>query len=102
MRFDLRSWFGTRSRALARGAAARPAAMIVAAMIVAAFTTLLLQGPALAKACNAEDFGNAVDEAGARLRAFNAEASPKLQSELMALKEREGGTGGDAEDKVHN
>lgn len=102
LRFDLRSWFGTRSCARARGAAARPAAMIVAAMIVAAFTTLLLQGPALAKACNAEDFGNAVDEAGARLRAFNAEASPKLQSKLMALKDRKGWTGGDAEDKVHN
>ena len=43
-----------------------------------------------AATCTAEDFAAAVDKSGAQLRAFNAEALPKLQDKLKQLKEKKG------------
>jgi hypothetical protein len=47
-------------------------------------------GPALALACSKEDFGKAVDQAGAALRKVNAENTPRLQAKMRQLKEKEG------------
>ena len=41
--------------------------------------------PARAQTCSADDFGAAVDGAGAGLRAYNADAMPKLQARIKAL-----------------
>ncbi|MEQ1714205.1 MAG: hypothetical protein ABL908_22785, partial [Hyphomicrobium sp.] len=59
---------------------ARTAAAVLAAL--AAVLAPLAATPASAAPCTAEDFAAAVDEAGARLRAFNADAGPKLQDGL--------------------
>jgi hypothetical protein len=40
--------------------------------------------------CTAEDFAAAVDRSGAALRAFNAEALPKLKDKLKQLKDKKG------------
>ncbi len=40
---------------------------------------------ASAQTCTAEDFGTAVDAAGAALRSYNTEATPKLQARIKAL-----------------
>ncbi len=70
-------------------------------MALAAVTAFLLSAPtASAAACTADDFASAVDDAGAKLRAFNADASPKLQAALQKLKSRKGWTGEDADDKA--
>ncbi len=50
----------------------------------------LVQGAAHAATCTAEDFAAAVDKSGAALRAFNAEALPKLQDKLKQLKDKQG------------
>ena len=67
------------------------------------FLRLALAGLALAAAspssaapCTADDFAKVVDDAGAKLRAFNLENAPKLQAKLRKLKEKKGW--GDAED----
>ena len=49
-----------------------------------------MQGAARAAACTADDFAAAVDKSGAALRAFNAEALPKLQDKLKQLKDKNG------------
>jgi len=59
------------------------------AAIVVAAAALILSMPASA-ACNEEDFATAVDKAGASLRAFNAEASPRLKQKLVQLKQKKG------------
>lgn len=75
----------------------------VALLGVACLTASPMAAVAAAPAtCTADDFGLAVDEAGARLRAFNAEASPKLQAKLKALKDKKGWSGPDADDKSHD
>jgi hypothetical protein len=51
-------------------------------------------------ACRAEDFAAAVDKSGAALRAFNAEALPKLQEKLKQLKDKRGWTDAEYEDKA--
>lgn len=72
-----------------------------ALLACAAFAAALIAAPAArAATCSADDFASAIDEAGARLRAFNAEASPKLQAGLKKLKARKGWTGEDADDKA--
>ena len=43
-----------------------------------------------ASACTGDDFGKAVDGAGADLRAFNLEHAPKLQARLRQLREKKG------------
>lgn len=47
-------------------------------------------GPAQSGNCTAEDFAAAVDRSGAALRAFNAEALPKLKDKLRELKDKKG------------
>jgi len=47
-------------------------------------------GPAQSGNCTAEDFAAAVDRSGAALRAFNAEALPKLKDKLKELKDKRG------------
>lgn len=62
---------------------------------------LLAQGAAQAAAtCTADDFAAAVDKSGAALRAFNAEALPKLKDKLKQLKEKRGWDGADDEEKA--
>ena len=43
---------------------------------------------AYAATCTADEFAAAVDKSGAQLRAFNAEALPKLQDKLKQLKDK--------------
>lgn len=52
------------------------------------------------QACTAEDFAAAVDKSGAALRAFNAEALPKLQEKLKQLKNKKGWNDADYEEKA--
>jgi hypothetical protein len=61
----------------------------VFAGLLAASSFFLLLGAAEA-ACTADDFAAAVDKSGAQLRAFNAEALPKLQDKLKQLQAKNG------------
>lgn len=65
-----------------------------------ALAAFLLPHHAAHAACKAEDFATAVDKSGAELRAFNAEAVPKLQEKLKQLKEKRGWDDADYEDKA--
>jgi hypothetical protein len=53
--------------------------------------------PAAAATCTRDDFGRAVDDAGASLREFNAKAMPQLQGRLRALQAKKGWNDGDYE-----
>jgi hypothetical protein len=55
---------------------------------------------AAALACTADDFGKAVDEAGAQLRAYNADAAPKLNAKLKQLGTRKGWKDGEIEERA--
>lgn len=68
--------------------------------LVATAAFILAQGAAHAATCTADDFAAAVDKSGAALRAFNAEALPKLQDKLKQLKEKRGWAGADDEEKA--
>jgi len=58
-------------------------------LLVLALLFLPLVTPAQAdEACTADSLAEAVDQAGAELRAFSAEAQPKLKQQLAALKEK--------------
>jgi hypothetical protein len=61
----------------------------VYAGLLAASSFLFVLGAAEA-ACTADDFAAAVDKSGAQLRAFNAEALPKLQDKLKQLQAKSG------------
>jgi hypothetical protein len=63
--------------------------LIMTALMAAA---LLGGGRALATAatCSKEDFGQAVDRAGAQLRKLNAEQIPQVQAKIRKLKESKG------------
>ncbi len=61
---------------------------------------LLACAPHGAVACTADDFAAAVDKSGASLRAFNAQALPKLQEKLKQLKEKKGWNDADYEEKA--
>jgi hypothetical protein len=50
--------------------------------------------------CKREDFGTAVDSAGASLRKFNLEHQPKLNAKLEALRAKKGWKKTDSEDKA--
>lgn len=67
--------------------------------LLAVATVLVGHGPALAD-CKADDFAAAVDKSGAALRAFNAEALPKLQEKLKQLKAKKGWDDADYEEKA--
>ena len=58
--------------------------------LLAALALVLAHAGARGATCTAEDFAAAVDKSGAQLRAFNAEALPKLQAKLKQLKEKKG------------
>lgn len=55
---------------------------------------------AAALACTADDFGKAVDEAGAQLRAYNGEAAPKLNAKLKQLGAKKGWKDGEVEERA--
>jgi hypothetical protein len=57
---------------------------------VALLAVLSAPGLAGAQSCTPEQFAAAVDKSGAQLRAFNAEALPKLQDKLKQLKDKKG------------
>jgi hypothetical protein len=56
---------------------------------------------AQAATCPAEQFGAAVDQSGAALRAFNFEAQPKLKERLKDLKAKKGWADEGYEDKAY-
>lgn len=58
--------------------------------LLAALALVLAHAGARGATCTAEDFAAAVDKSGAQLRAFNAEALPKLQAKLKQLKQKKG------------
>ncbi len=58
--------------------------------LLAVLALVLVHPGARAATCTAEDFAAAVDKSGAQLRAFNAEALPKLQGKLKQLNEKKG------------
>lgn len=51
-----------------------------------------------ADTCQADDFGVAVDSAGAALRAYNLEAAPKLQARIKVLAAKKGWSDQEVED----
>jgi hypothetical protein len=53
-----------------------------------------------AASCSKDDFGRAVDQAGAALRKINADNAPKLRAKMRELKERKGWADADFEDKA--
>ncbi|MEQ1697666.1 MAG: EipA family protein [Hyphomicrobiaceae bacterium] len=55
---------------------------------------------ASAQACKPEDFGAAVDSAGASLRTYNLEAAPRLQARMKVLAAKKGWSEQDAEDSA--
>lgn len=71
----------------------------ISSALLAIAAVLLAQSSAQA-ACRAEDFAAAVDKSGAALRAFNAEALPKLQEKLKQLKDKRGWDDTDYEEKA--
>jgi hypothetical protein len=58
--------------------------------LLAVLALVLVHPRARAATCTAEDFAAAVDKSGAQLRAFNAEALPKLQGKLKQLNDKKG------------
>jgi hypothetical protein len=50
--------------------------------------------------CSKDDFGKAVDQAGAALRKLNADNAPRLRAKMRELKERKAWSDADFEDKA--
>jgi hypothetical protein len=76
---------------------------MVRSISVGAFALAALvfgRGDAHAATCSAEQFAAAVDKSGVALRAFNAEALPKLQDKLKQLKAKKGWDDADYEEKA--
>ncbi len=57
-------------------------------------------GSAAAQTCTQETLGAAVDAAGVELRALNADAQPKLNQKITALKEKKKWSAAEYEQKV--
>lgn len=78
--------------------------VMISSRIVALLATLLpvVLGAAYAHAdtCTSDDFGKAVDETGALLRAYNQEALPKLQAKFRALAAKKGWKDDEADDQA--
>jgi hypothetical protein len=70
-----------------------------ALLLVALFGAGGIPVRAAPRACTADDFARAVDEAGAALRAFNAEAQPRLDKKLELLRTKKGWSKEETEDK---
>jgi hypothetical protein len=70
-------------------------------LLAGAVWSLGCYGTALAAAsCKPEEFGSAVDSAGASLRAYNLEAAPRLQARIKVLATKKGWNEQDAEDSA--
>lgn len=61
---------------------------------------LALAGVAHAADCTADDFAKAVDDAGAKLRAFNQANSPKVRAKMQLLRDKRGWSSADYESKA--
>ncbi|MEI9899521.1 MAG: hypothetical protein WDN31_04580 [Hyphomicrobium sp.] len=71
----------------------------IPSVLLAVAALLLAHGVARAD-CKPDDFAAAVDKSGAALRAFNAEATPKMQEKLKQLRDKQGWSDADYEDKA--
>lgn len=60
----------------------------------------LASGTAQAATCTADDFAQAIDQAGVKLREFNADAGAKLQARIQQLKDVKRWTDADFETKA--
>lgn len=69
---------------------------------VALWAVVCFSSPVRAEICPAEKFGAAVDHSGASLRAFNAEAQPKLNERIKALKQKKGWADEGYEEKAYD
>lgn len=74
-------------------------AALAAAIVLAGITLPASVSPSLAADCTQDEFATAVDQAGASLRAFNAETNPKLQSRLKELGAKNGWAEAEIQDK---
>jgi hypothetical protein len=68
--------------------------------LLAALLGLGAATAARSQTCTAEDFAAAVDRSGAALRAFNAEALPKLKEKLKQLQDKQGSDEAGFEERV--
>ena len=69
-------------------------------LILAMALSLGVLSAAEAAQCSKDDFGKAVDQAGAALRKLNADNAPRLRAKMRELKERKGWSDADFEDKA--
>lgn len=69
------------------------------ALMTLLMTAALLPEGVRAQTCSADEVAKAVDDAGARLREFNAEAAPRLQAKLRQLKAKRGWSDAEYEEK---
>src|SRR5262245_25647385 len=69
-------------------------------MILGMVLSLGVLSAAEAAQCSKDDFGKAVDQAGAALRKLNADNAPRLRAKMRELKERKGWSDADFEDKA--
>jgi hypothetical protein len=68
--------------------------------ILAMVLSLGVFSAAEAVQCSKDDFGKAVDQAGAALRKLNADNAPRLRAKMRELKERKAWSDADFEDKA--
>src|SRR5262245_58098192 len=69
-------------------------------MILGVALSLGVFSTAEAAQCSKDDFGKAVDQAGAALRKLNADNAPRLRAKMRELKERKGWSDTDFEEKA--
>src|SRR5262245_2108052 len=69
-------------------------------MILGVALSLGVFSTAEAAPCSKDDFGKAVDQAGAALRKLNADNAPRLRAKMRELKERKGWSDTDFEEKA--
>lgn len=85
------------TRHMAHGAVA-----IAARLSLFMIATCLVAMPSTAQTCTADDFARAVDQAGAALRDFNTENSPKITAAVKKIQEKRGWSDNELEDKAIN
>lgn len=67
-------------------------------LVIALLSMVSWTAGAGAQSCKSEDFGSAVDSAGASLRAYNLDAAPKLQARIKVLAAKKGWNEQEAEE----
>jgi hypothetical protein len=77
-----------------------PALALLLATVLGALGATTWAAPADAETCSREAFASAVDGAGAALRGFNAEASPKVQARIKELQRLRGWSDADIESRA--